>query len=123
MSDENAVLASPLAPYSRRRLKTDLQWLAKLIEENQVSRVVVGLPLHMNGSVGEMAREASAFAEQLAEETHIPVALLDERLTTAEAERILREASVPRKKRKELRDGLAAVQILQCYLDRINDPV
>jgi len=119
LSDEDAVLASPLPPYtSRGKDEAKIEHLARLIERKHVMQVVVGLPLHMDGSAGEMAAEATAFAERLGAETGVPVDLLDERQTTAEANRILREARVPRKRRKNLRDGIAAVQILQCYLDR-----
>jgi putative Holliday junction resolvase len=119
MSDESGVLASPLPPHRCRRTQAqDIRILAQLIARNEVSRIVVGLPLHMNGSAGEMAHEASEFAAQLSQATGRPVEMLDERLTTTEADRVLREAAVPRKKRKELRDGLAAVQILQSFLDR-----
>jgi len=119
LSDEDAVLASPLPPYaSRRKDEAKIEHLARLIEREGVGRVVVGLPLHMNGSAGEMADEVTAFAEQLSARAGVPVDLLDERQTTAEANRILHEARVPQKRRKHLRDGIAAVQILQCYLDR-----
>jgi putative Holliday junction resolvase len=119
LSDEDGLLASPLPTHLRRRRpRADFRYLARLIEREHVGRAVVGLPLHMNGSAGEMAIEASAFAERLSNAAQIPVDVLDERLTTAEADRILREASVPRAKRRGLRDGLAATQILQCYLDR-----
>ena len=119
LSDEGAVLASPLPLHTRRRdPDADLRDLTKLFERKQVSRAVVGLPLHMDGSAGEMAAEASAFAGRLSAATGVPVDLLDERLTTVEADRVLREGNVPRARRGALRDGLAAVQILQCYLDR-----
>lgn len=119
LSDEGAVLASPLPTHSRpKRCREDLRFLTRLIEREHVARVVVGLPLHMNGSAGEMAVEATDFAGRLSHVAGIPVDVLDERMTTAEADRVLREANVPRSKRKPLRDGLAAVQILQCYLDR-----
>lgn len=119
LSDEGGILASPLPAHTcRRSRQEDLRFLRSLIRREGVTKVVVGLPLHMNGSSGEMAAEATAFAEQLAREASVSVDVLDERGTTVEANRVLREANVPRKKRRELRDGLAAVQILQCYLDR-----
>jgi len=118
LSDEEQVLASPLPPYScRRTRKADLKFLVSLIKRRDVGRIVVGLPLHRDGSAGEMAQEAEAFAHELAGATNLPVDLIDERGTTLEANRILREGNVSAKKRKGLRDGIAAVQILQTYLD------
>ena len=79
--------------------------------------VVVGLPLNMNGSEGEMAQEVREFSSQLAEQTGVDVALCDERGTTMEANRVMREGGLSRGKRRGIRDGLAAVQILQDYLN------
>ncbi|MGB2984206.1 MAG: Holliday junction resolvase RuvX [Candidatus Bipolaricaulia bacterium] len=119
MSDEEAVLATPLPYLLRgRSLARDIRKLAEMAATHSVGRIVVGLPLHMDGSSGEMAEEASAFATQIEHGTGLPVGLIDERLTTAEAERVLLEADVSREKRRELRDSLAATLILQSHLDR-----
>jgi putative Holliday junction resolvase len=119
LSDEGAVLASPL-PHKRRSrsVDRDVQTIARLAATHRVGCVVVGLPLHMDGSVGEMAKEATRFAEHVQHATHLPVELIDERLTTAEAEKALLEANTSRGKRRELRDSLSAVLILQRYLDQ-----
>ena len=119
LSDEDGVLASPL-PHLRRghSIDRDLRDLASLASSHGVGAIVVGLPLHMDGSEGEMAEEATRFARALEQAVGVPVELLDERLTSEEAERVLLEADLSRRKRKELRDGLAAVLILQCHLDR-----
>jgi len=119
VSDESCVLATPL-PYLRRgwSVAGDVRRLGDLAVEHEVSRIVVGLPLLMNGSEGEMAAEVRAFAERLQESTALPVNLIDERLTTAEAERVLLEGNLSRQKRKRLQDSLAAVLILQADLDR-----
>ena len=117
LSDEGEILASPLAVYSRRKLDQDLAYLAHLAAEKEVGRVVVGLPRNMNGSLGEMAREVLSFVDTLKEKTDLPVDTFDERLTTAEAERVLIQADLSRKRRKTLRDSLAAVLILQGYLE------
>jgi len=119
LSDEDEVLASPL-PLLRRtaRPRRDIDRLASLVRRHGVGRIVVGLPLNMDGTRGEMAEEAEAFAEDLRRKTKLPVGLLDERLTTAEAERALIEGNVSRKRRKDLRDSLSAVLILQADLDR-----
>jgi putative Holliday junction resolvase len=119
LSDEDGTLASPLPPQERSgSLDSDLAALSRLIRDRQVARLVVGLPLNMNGSSGGMAKEALAFAEQLRTRTGLPVETADERLTSEEAERVLIEGHVSRGRRKTLRDGLAAVLILQCYLDQ-----
>ena len=119
VSDETETLASPLPVHRRQRtLNHDLWTLKRLISSQGIGRIVIGLPLNMNGSQGEMAHESLAFAEQLAKMTGLQVEPIDERLTSAEAERVLIKGDVSRKKRRELRDGLAAVLILQSYLDK-----
>jgi putative Holliday junction resolvase len=94
--------------------------LASLIARHGVSSIVVGLPLNMDGSRGEMAREVETFADRIRQETGLPVDSFDERLTSSEAERVLLEAGLPRRRRKNQRDSLAAVLILQGYLDQRN---
>ncbi len=119
VSDEEGILASPFPTYVRGRSeKRDITALTSLIDKHRVTAVVVGLPLNMDGSRGEMAREAEEFADRIRQETELPVHLFDERLTSSEAERVLLEADLPRRRRKELRDSLSAVLILQGHLDR-----
>ena len=118
VSDEAGFLARPLDPYQRTySLRQDLEHLARLAREAKVGTIVVGLPLNMDGSKGEMAVEVEEFVAQLQVLTEIAVVVLDERLTSVEAERVLLEGNVKRKDRKQLRDGLAATLILQGYLD------
>jgi putative Holliday junction resolvase len=120
VSDEARFLARPLDPYARSHsIKKDLTHLAKLVEEFQATIVVVGLPLNMDGSKGEMALEVEAFAKQLRQATDTDVVFFDERLTSSEAERVLLEGNVRRKDRRQLRDGLAATLILQGFLDSL----
>ena len=121
LSDEEGILASPFPIYVRGRSEArDIAALTSLIDKHGVEAVVVGLPLNMNGSRGEMAREAAAFADRIRQETALPVELFDERLTSSEAERVLLEADLSRRRRKDLRDSLSAVLILQGHLDRRN---
>ena len=80
--------------------------------------IVVGLPLNMDGTEGDQALKARDFGAELARETGLKVEFLDERLTTVEADRVLREAGLREKKRRKVRDELAAVLILQAWLDR-----
>jgi putative Holliday junction resolvase len=121
LSDEAGILASPFPTFVRGQSeKQDIAALTSLIDKHGLTAVVVGLPLNMDGSRGEMAREAEEFADRIRQETGLPVELFDERLTSSEAERVLLEANVPRRRRKELRDSLSAVLILQGHLDRRN---
>jgi putative Holliday junction resolvase len=101
----------------RRRDGGELDRIAELVKEYEVSEVVVGLPKNMNGSIGPRGEISIAFAEQLRQKLGLPVHLWDERLTTVSAERTLLEADVSRKKRKQVIDKMAATLILQNYLD------
>lgn len=92
----------------------------ELVLEYEVEKVVVGLPKNMNNTIGPRAERSKIYAEVLEARIGLPVVLWDERLTTSAAERTLIEADVSRKKRKEVIDKLAAVMILQSYLDTTN---
>ena len=118
ISDETRTIASGLEVYERRSPERDLHHLKEVVERYGVERVVLGLPLHMDGSYGPKAQEVLQFKEQLEEALKMPVDLMDERLTTREAERVLLEADLSRRRRRGIRDQLAAVLILQGYLDR-----
>ncbi|AST98176.1 Holliday junction resolvase RuvX [Shouchella clausii] len=96
----------------------DFEALAELIKENDVQKVVIGYPKNMNGTVGESATRSEAFARTLEQRCNVQAVLWDERLTTAAAQRVLIDADVSRKKRKKAVDKMAAVFILQGYLDR-----
>ncbi len=117
LSDEEEILASPLPVYLRHDLNQDLAFLVALAKENQVGRIVVGLPRNMDGSLGEMAKEVLAFVDALKEKINLPVDTFDERLSSTEAERVLIQADLSRKRRKNLKDSLSAVLILQGYLE------
>lgn len=92
--------------------------LRPFIEQYDVKEVVVGHPKNMNGTVGPRGEASEAFAEAFTEQTGLPCVLVDERLTTMQAERMLISADVSRKKRRAVIDKMAAVMILQNYLDR-----
>ena len=96
-----------------------LEEVLKLLQENKVKEVVLGLPKHMNGDIGIRGEISCEFAKKL-ESSGIKVHLWDERLTTVAAEKILLQGDVSRKKRKKVIDQMAAVQILQSFLDRQN---
>lgn len=91
--------------------------LGNIIEQYEISKIVVGLPKHMDGSIGERGEFSQHYAKRLQRKFKIPVELLDERLSTVAATKTLLEADVSRKKRKKVIDKMAAVLILQNYLD------
>lgn len=118
ISDEECQLAFPAGYHQRVDLARDLEALRSLAAERGATRIIVGLPLHLDGREGTGARAARDFARALAEATALPVELVDERLTTQEAERALREASSKtRRARKQVIDAMAATLLLRGWLD------
>ncbi|HEY9581945.1 MAG TPA: Holliday junction resolvase RuvX [Savagea sp.] len=97
-----------------------LERLAELVKEHEVSQFVVGYPKNMNNTVGPRGEASERYADMLREQFGFPVVLWDERLSTMAAERMLIEADVSRAKRKKVIDKMAAVMILQGYLDSKN---
>lgn len=96
------------------------QELKDIIREHEIGKAVIGLPKNMNGTIGERGEASKTYAAHIEKIHHIPTALWDERLTTIAAERVLLEADVSRSKRKKVIDKMAAVMILQGYLDQTN---
>lgn len=92
--------------------------LKKIIDEHDIGKAIIGLPKNMNGTIGERGEASQRFAAHFEKKFQLPYVLWDERLTTAAAERILLEADMSRKKRKKVIDKMAAVIILQGYLDQ-----
>lgn len=92
--------------------------LKAIIKEYEAEKIVIGLPKHMNGDIGERGEASIAYAKHVEKVHNIPTDLWDERLSTVAAERVLLEADVSRKKRKKVIDKMAAVMILQGYLDK-----
>ncbi len=117
LSDPGQAMAFPLEVYSPRGELADAQHYREVVAENDVARIVVGLPVHTTGREGDRARAARKFGEWLAQATGRPVVYFDERYTTVEAEHLMIDAGLKRKKRKSLRDQLAAQIMLQGYLD------
>ena len=117
-SDALGMIANGVETIHRTSLERDFARLGELIKEYEASVLVVGYPKNMNGSIGERAQNCAALAEQLREKfVNVQVVLWDERLTTVAAHRVLIEADMSRKKRKKVVDTVAAVLILQNYLD------
>ena len=102
------------------QLRQTLARIEELISEYQVERIVLGYPKNMNNTIGERAQKSLEFKEMLERRTGLEVIMWDERLTTVEANRTLMEASVRRENRKQYLDQLAAVFILQGYLDSLS---
>ena len=102
------------------KLRQTLARIEELIAEYEVEKIVLGFPKNMNNTVGERAEKALEFGEMLKKRTRLEVIMWDERLTTVEADRTLIEAGVRRENRKQYLDGIAAVFILQGYLDSLS---
>ncbi|MFC4320884.1 Holliday junction resolvase RuvX [Litchfieldia salsa] len=105
---------------NEERQQFGLQRLGEIITEYQVESVVIGLPKNMNGTIGPRGEASETFAKLIESTFNIPTILWDERLTTMAAERVLLEADVSRKKRKKVIDKMAAMMILQGYLNSKN---
>lgn len=118
LSDEGRTIASPHSVIKRTHsLKKDIDKISSLIEKSDVSMVLVGVPRQMDGSQGLAADRIMEVVRKLQEELAVPVKTRDERLSTAEAQRILIEGDVSRRKRKGVVDSVAAALFLQTYLD------
>ena len=118
VSDLMGMIANGVETIRRTTLERDYARLAELIKEHEVDTLVVGYPKNMNGTIGERAQACAAMAEEL--KVKFPsckVVLWDERLSTVAAEKVLIDADLKRKKRKKVIDMMAAVVILQNYLD------
>ncbi len=117
ISDVTRTVASPLATLRKGKFTANANELAALCAENRAGGMVIGLPVNMDGSEGPKAQSARQFAANLAQRIDLPIALWDERLSTAAVTRALIEADASRKRRGEVVDKLAAAYILQGALD------
>ena len=117
VSDGLGITAQGLPTLHRTRIRDDLDYLDAVCREYEVQLLLVGQPLHMSGSESRQGAYTKEFAERLAERTGLPVKHLDERLTTVQAERVLRESGISIEKRAKAVDRLAAVLLLQSFLD------
>ncbi len=119
VSDELGVTAQGLETLQRTNVREDLARLVQLIAEKNVSLILMGNPLHMSGKEGRQAQYTHEFAERLHGASGVPVQYWDERLTTVQAERVLRESGISIAKRALAVDRLAAVILLESYLDSL----
>jgi putative Holliday junction resolvase len=117
ISDPDRKIASPLATYERQSRDRDQSYFKRLVSEQGIGLLVIGLPVHMDGREGQKALEARRFGQWLGGLVQLPIIFWDERFTTVEAERAMLDAGLTHKQRRQRRDRLAAQIILQSYLD------
>ena len=117
VSDELGFTAQGLETLQRNRIRDDLSQLEELVERFNIGTLLIGKPLHMSGHESRQSEYTREFADRLARQTSLPVIFWDERLTSAEAERILRETGASLDQKKKSVDRLAAVLLLESYLD------
>lgn len=117
VSDPLGITAQGLETIRRKNKRQDFDQLAKIISDYEVSEIVVGYPIRLGGTEGAQSLKMRVFAEELREKFGLPVHLWDERLTSSQANRILREAEISLEKRRRAVDRLSAVLILQNWMD------
>lgn len=117
VSDPLGVTAQGLETLRRKNKRTDFEQLRRIMAQYEVREIVVGYPLHMSGDPSAQSRRVSEFADELRQRFQLPVHLWDERLTSTQANRVLRESEMSIRRRAEVVDRLAAVLILQSFLE------
>jgi putative Holliday junction resolvase len=117
VTEEEQRVAVPLETYTRRNREQDARHLAAVIRDHRIVGLVIGLPLHMGGEEGQKAGEARRFGAWAGDVAGLPITFWDERLSTSQADEHLAAANLKPKKRKLLRDKIAAQIMLQSYLD------
>ncbi|MGI9430631.1 MAG: Holliday junction resolvase RuvX [Myxococcota bacterium] len=118
VSDPEGIIATPIGKLDATSRKRDIAAIRALVEERGITEIVVGLPIHMDGRRGEAAEAATRFAADLSAALELPVETLDERWTTAEADRALQEGGRSgRRRRRESIDSMAATILLRTYLE------
>lgn len=119
VTDEFGSFAFPLTVIESRGIRRDAMAVAEIVRDRGAEEVVVGLPLNMDGTMGDRAVRTLEFCRTLAGLSPVPVRVHDERMTTQEAERVLISADLSRRRRRQVVDKTAAAIILQGYLDRV----
>jgi putative Holliday junction resolvase len=117
ISDPLGLTAQGLPTLQRQNKRLDFEQLAKVVSDYQVSEIVVGYPLRLSGIEGIQSEKMQVFAEELRKKFGLPVHLWDERLTSSQANRVLRESEMSIKKRGEAVDRMAAILILQNWME------
>lgn len=119
LSDPLGITAQGLPTIERTSIQEDIKKIINIIQEKEVQEIVVGLPKHLNNTLGDKAKEVLNFIDTLKKHINIPIKTFDERFSTVRANRAMLEGDLSRKKRKERVDMIAAQLILQGYLDMI----
>lgn len=122
VSDPLGITSQGIETLQRRNKRNDFSRLGQVIREFNVQEIVLGYPLRMSGAEGIQSEKVAGFAEELRQKFKLPVHLWDERLTSAEANRVLREADLSIQKRAQAVDRMAAVLILQSFLQARSNP-
>lgn len=117
VSDPSGKLASPLTIIGRAQDIADLEAIGGIVEQNDIGRVIVGLPRSLNGNLGRQAEKVQEFTQRLCQYIEVPVEFRDERLTTVSARRLMRKSATRKSKKKARDDAAAAAIILQSFLD------
>lgn len=117
VSDRLGITAQPLTSYRRRTEKEDKKYFINLIAEHEITEIVIGLPLRMDGSSGTRAEKTQEFARWLERFLNLPIHFWDERLTTKQANRILSQRKLAPRVKKNIEDQVSAVIILSTYLE------
>lgn len=117
-SDELGITAHPLCTLTRKNRQVDLVAISDLVSIHKAERVIIGLPISLDGTIGTQAQSVQKFAERLGKVLEVPIEFWDERFTTVEAEEVLRELNKNAKKQKDIIDQVAATIILSEYLER-----
>ena len=120
ISDPLGWTAQGITTIRRTKKEQDLEEIKKICKEYSVDTIVIGLPKNMNGTIGESGERVLDFSERIKEATGLKVDMWDERLTTVAAHKAMLEADLSRHKRKKIVDKIAAIYILQGYLDRLS---
>jgi putative Holliday junction resolvase len=118
ISDELGITAQGLKTLRRKSTEEDLKEIATIVGQFEIEKIVLGLPKNMNGTLGKQAEMVLRWVKFLSDKIQVPVVTWDERLSTVGASKVLLEADLSRRKRKKVIDKLAAVLILQGYLDQ-----
>lgn len=121
LSDELGWTAQPLETYERRSIAADVAHIRRLVDEHQVSRIVMGFPVRLDGTLGPAALQVQEFIRQLEPAVPVPIVTWDERMTTKAAEEVLIQANMSRNKRKGTVDRVAAAILLQSYLASLSE--
>jgi putative Holliday junction resolvase len=120
ISDEHKKIAFPHTTIRVKNRREMFEDILRILDQQRIGLIIVGLPLHMNGTESALCENVRQFAETLRSKSEIPVDLFDERLTSVFAEKAMLEGDLSRKKRRKVQDKLAATILLQGYLDYIS---